>query len=91
MNMKGLVVALALSCVIILGGGNAEAGKISPGGAIATRLVAGLEGGSGSTIGPDGALYVPETIAAAFAVDPRTGEKTTFASGLPKQLVAVPA
>ena len=90
MNMKGLVVALALSCVIILGGGNAEAGKIPPGGPTATRLVAGLEGGSGSTIGPDGALYVPETIAGRISrVDPKTGTVTTFASGLPKQLVAV--
>ncbi len=32
MNMRGLVVGLALSCVIILGGGNAEAGRFHPGG-----------------------------------------------------------
>jgi hypothetical protein len=50
----------------------------------AHRLVAGLEGGSGSTIGPDGALYVTESAAGRITrVDPRTGVTTTFASGLP--------
>ena len=47
-------------------------------------LVAGLEGGSGSTIGPDGALYVTENAAGRITrVDPRTGATTTYASGLP--------
>src|SRR5687767_3591235 len=47
-------------------------------------LVAGLEGAFGSTIGPDGALYVAEAAAGRIArVDPRTGVVTTFASGLP--------
>ena len=46
----------------------------------AVLLVKGLEGGSGSTVGPDGALYVPETIAGRIArVDPKTGAVTTFA------------
>jgi sugar lactone lactonase YvrE len=50
----------------------------------ATLLVKGLEGGSGSTIGPDGALYVTENAAGRISrVDPKTGEITTFASGLP--------
>jgi hypothetical protein len=50
----------------------------------AHRLVAGLEGGSGSTIGPDGALYVTESAAGRVTrVDPRTGATTTYASGLP--------
>jgi hypothetical protein len=56
----------------------------------ATLLVAGLEGGSGSTIGPGGALYVPEPIVGRISrVDPRTGEVTTFASGLPQRIVPV--
>jgi hypothetical protein len=47
-------------------------------------LVSGLAGGSGSTVGPDGALYVPEPISGAITrVDPRTGETSTFADGLP--------
>jgi hypothetical protein len=50
----------------------------------ATLLVTGLEGGAGSTVGPGGALYVTERLAGRISrVDPRTGEVTTFASGLP--------
>jgi hypothetical protein len=51
-------------------------------------LAEGLEGGSGSTIGPDGALYVTEGVAGRVSrVDPRTGDVTTFASGLPRRIV----
>jgi len=57
--------------------------------ATAYRLVTGLEGGSGSTIGPDGALYVTENAAGRVTrVDPRTGATTTYASGLPKLIPA---
>jgi hypothetical protein len=53
----------------------------------AALLVAGLDGGSGSTIGPDGALYIPETQAGRISrVDPKSGVVTTFASGLPASL-----
>jgi sugar lactone lactonase YvrE len=56
----------------------------------AHRLVAGLQGGSGSTIGPDRALYVTESAAGRITrVDPRTGATTTYASGLPRLLPAV--
>jgi sugar lactone lactonase YvrE len=56
----------------------------------AHRLVAGLQGGSGSTIGPDRALYVTESAAGRITrVDPRTGATTTFASGLPELIPAV--
>jgi sugar lactone lactonase YvrE len=55
-----------------------------------TRLVTGLAGGSGSTVGPDGALYVTEGFAGRVSrVDPQTGAVTTFASGLPPALAAV--
>jgi hypothetical protein len=55
----------------------------------AHRLVAGLQGGSGSTIGPDGALYVTEGVAGRITrIDPKTGATTTYASGLPKRIVA---
>ena len=57
------------------------------GGATASLLVAGLEGGAGSTIGPGGALYVTETAAGRITrVDPRTGATSTFASGLPRSV-----
>jgi len=55
-----------------------------------TPLLTGLEGGSGSTVGPGGALYVTESAAGRISrVDPRTGEITTFASGLPKSIIGV--
>ncbi len=58
------------------------------GGANARLLVAGLEGGAGSTIGPGGALYVTETAAGRITrVDPETGATSTFASGLPKSII----
>jgi sugar lactone lactonase YvrE len=53
-------------------------------------LVAGLKGGSGSTIGPDGALYVTESAAGRITrVDPRTGATTIYARGLPEMIGAV--
>jgi hypothetical protein len=55
------------------------------GGATASLLVSRLQGGSGSTVGPGGALYVTEPAAGRITrVDPRTGATTTFASGLPR-------
>jgi hypothetical protein len=54
----------------------------------ATRLVAGLASGSGSTVGPDGALYVTEGAAGRVSrVDPQTGGVTTYASGLPPSII----
>jgi sugar lactone lactonase YvrE len=61
------------------------------GNATASRLVTGLQGGLGSTIGPDGALYVTETAAGRITrVDPETGATTTYASGLPKPVIGLP-
>ncbi len=57
---------------------------------ITTVLVTGLAGGSGSTVGPDGALYVTEGLAGRVSrVDPRTGGVTTFASGLPPSIIGI--
>src|SRR4029453_1067640 len=49
-----------------------------------TRLVTNLaQGAKGSTIGPDGALYVTEGAAGRISrVDPLTGDKTQFRSVL---------
>jgi sugar lactone lactonase YvrE len=53
-----------------------------------TLLASGLQGASGSTIGPDGALYVTEGVLGSIVrVDPQTGSKTTFASGLPQRVI----
>src|SRR5918996_1636839 len=56
----------------------------------AVLLATGLEGASGSTIGPGGALYVTEGAAGRISrVDPRTGDITTFASGLPPAVLGI--
>jgi hypothetical protein len=53
-------------------------------------LVTGLQGATGSTVGPDGALYVTEgAVGRISRVDPQTGAITTFASGLPKAIPAI--
>jgi sugar lactone lactonase YvrE len=50
----------------------------------AVLLAAGLEGATGSALGPGGALYVTEGAAGRISrVDPQSGRITTFASGLP--------
>jgi hypothetical protein len=56
----------------------------------ATLLVSGLAGGSGSTLGPGGALFVTEGAAGRISrIDPQTGEVTAFATGLPQTIPAV--
>jgi hypothetical protein len=56
----------------------------APGPSAGVLLASGLAGSIGSAIGPDGALYVPESaIGVISRIDPVTGAKTTAASGLP--------
>lgn len=86
---KSLISSLALVCLLV-SWISTNAAPISASAPAAAVFVKGLKGGSGSTIGPDGALYVPETIPGRIArVDLKTGAVTTFASGLPKQLTAL--
>ncbi len=97
MNRRELLLSLVAATLVVAGAPSAaNAAPASSAGASpsaphrATLLVTGLEGGSGSTVGPDGALYVPETRAGRITrVDPRTGHTTTFASGLPTQVIGV--
>lgn len=90
MKVQLRVIVLMLTCVLILGsslGINAqtESDNHSP-----TLLVSGLAGGSGSTIGPDGALYVAEPIAGRISqIDLETGDVTALASGLPQMITEV--
>ena len=57
---------------------------------VVTRLATGLQGSTGSTVGPDGALYVTEATAGRVTrIDPKTGATTTFASGLPTPIIGV--
>jgi hypothetical protein len=61
------------------------AGKADP----PTLLTAGA-GGSGSTVGPDGGLYVTDGAKGrVLRVDRKTGAVTTFTSGLPKSIIGI--
>jgi len=54
------------------------------------QLVSGLEGASGSTVGPDGAIYVTEGAAGRLTrVDPWNGDTSTYATGLPPSLIGI--
>lgn len=54
------------------------------------QLVSGLQGSLGSTVGPDGALYVTESAVGFITrIDPQTGDMSLFASGLPTPLPLV--
>jgi len=53
-------------------------------------LASGLQGASGSTVGPGGALFVTEgAVGQISRIDPRSGAVTTFASGLPVSIVGI--
>src|SRR3954465_9303403 len=54
----------------------------------ARLLTSGLQGSFGSTVGPGGDLYIAEGVARRVSrIDPETGSITTFASGLPAQVI----
>jgi hypothetical protein len=81
------VVALAVSSLALPS--TASAARHSHD-AEAVVLASGLQGSVGSTIGPDGALYVPEAdLGTVTRIDTRTGEKSTFATGLPKSIIGL--
>lgn len=71
----------------------ATAGQAAPpgGGASVTDEFAEVGGAaSGSTIGPDGALYVTNgATGEVWRIDPDTGDETVFAAGLPTRVVPV--
>ena len=55
---------------------------------VTPHWVTGLAAGSGSTVGPDGALYVPEPASGTiFRVDPDTGTRTSFGRCLPPWVI----
>jgi len=62
-----------------------------PGRAEPTLLATLGPAAGGSTVGPDGALYVTEPVSGEVSrVDRRTGEVSTFVSGLPARLPDTP-
>lgn len=57
---------------------------------IDAQFVTGLQGTSGSAVGPDGALYVTEgAVGRISRIDPNTGDVSTFAEGLPQSLIGI--
>jgi hypothetical protein len=89
LRRSGWLVPLVLGLLALVAPTAATAAPPS-GHATASRLVTGLQGGLGSTIGPDRALYVTETAAGKITrVDPKTGATTTYASGLPKSIIGL--
>jgi hypothetical protein len=85
MNKKSLVIVLALICTLALGSTSASAAPKSPPAPTATLLTSFNAIAFGSTVGPDGMLYVTDpTHGQILRVNPTTGSYTTFASGLPK-------
>ncbi|HKJ38450.1 MAG TPA: ScyD/ScyE family protein [Anaerolineales bacterium] len=90
MNRKFFVIALVLSFVIVLASTSVVAAKNPSAEPNISLLASGLEGASGSTIGPDGALYVTEGAAGRVSrVDPQTGNVTTYAEGLPPAILPI--
>jgi hypothetical protein len=79
---------LLLSCAVAaLPARTAGARPPSPHVGTPAVLASGLQGAVGSTIGPDGALYVAEGLTGTITrIDRVTGAKTTFATGLPTRL-----
>ncbi|MBZ0291323.1 MAG: ScyD/ScyE family protein [Anaerolineae bacterium] len=85
MRIQRKIILLILCCVLTLSVSLAVNAQPQSGNLDVTLLVSGLDGGSGSTIGPDGALYIPENDTGRISrVDPVTGDVTMFASGLPQ-------
>jgi hypothetical protein len=82
---KHLAVVAALLAVTLIGLAAASAGNASP---TAQLLYAGVGAASGSTVGPDGALYLNDPVnGGIIRVDPSTGSASTYADCLPKRLV----
>jgi hypothetical protein len=90
LRRSGWLVPLVALGLLALAAPTAASAALRSANPTASRLVTGLQGGLGSTIGPDGALYVTETAAGRITrVDPRTGATRTYASGLPKPIIGL--
>ncbi len=84
MKKKKFLIGLLVCIVFIFGMSTVVAAKIPSAVPGVTVLATLPDGGYGSAIGPDRALYVTEPAAGRISrIDPTTGAVTTFASGLP--------
>ena len=87
MLLAAVVALVAMTAPVATSAANPQVGASTP------RLLATLSGGaaSGSTIGPDGALYVPQPATGEIVrIDPRSGTQSVYASGLPRRFAPLP-
>ena len=90
MNRNRVAIGLMLSLAVVLGVGFGVAAGMPFEAPTVALLASGLEGASGSAIGPGGALYIAEGAAGRVSqVDPQSGEITAFASGLPPAILPI--
>ena len=75
----------AIAVIAIVTASTATASAVPPSGTpTATLLVTGLEELQGSAVGPGGALFVTAPLTGSiWRIDPKTGARTLFATGLP--------
>lgn len=95
-SKRTLMTLAAVVAVLAVGVTPTASAKQRPTAPVAHELAAfaapGCVGGcgSGSTVGPDGGLYVTDGKAGrVLRVDPTTGAVTTFAGGLPRAVVGI--
>jgi sugar lactone lactonase YvrE len=80
-----IVLAAVVTMIAVAAAGAAPPAKTPT---VTPNWVTGLASGSGSTVGPQGALYVPEPASGkVYRVDPDTGTRTEVAHCLPTQLI----
>jgi hypothetical protein len=88
LNQRLLATTSTIALLVVSTSASGPVGLDKP---IATLLVGGLASGSGSTLGPGGALYVTEgATGRVLRVNPQNGNVSEFASGLPPILPHIP-
>ncbi|HEX7037651.1 MAG TPA: ScyD/ScyE family protein [Pseudomonadales bacterium] len=81
---------LALAAVVMLALAFGSDASARGAGLHGRLLTSGLAGASGATVGPDGALYAVEgALGQVVRIDPRSGRKRIFATGLPPAIPEV--
>lgn len=81
--------ALVGSTVVAIGPSGVGAGPPQPTPTV-EPLASGIAGASGSTIGPDGALYVTESdTGRILRIDTSSGDTTVYAAGLPTRIAPI--
>ncbi|MGY1700305.1 ScyD/ScyE family protein [Geodermatophilus sp. SYSU D00766] len=88
MRTAGRIPSVAAAALLVALAAPATAAAAPPDAAEPQLLFGELDGGSGSTVGPGGDLYVTEPVSGDLTrVDRRTGETTTVADCLPERVL----